>query len=281
LKPFGNQVQFQSKVKMIKFSAFLLNVTLWIFLTGCSSKNAEKEIEQFPVFESHSFKAIPGEKLVYEVSAGPFDVGDISVFVRDTIEKVGQLSCFRIDARAGSKSGISWISQIKHDWSCWVDSASGRSVKMTRNVIENGYRSQQVSFFLPDSQIIKQYDLHKPGVPLKIFNAPPDRMKDLVNVIWQLRYTPFEESKIGDTLNYLAFFDSQWLLFKIRLAGVKTIKKKKNSFRYFVLVPLGIESKYLRGKDPVEIWIESDSRRRPFRVQVSSYFGQLAIRLKN
>jgi hypothetical protein len=44
---------------------------------------------------------------------------------------------------------------------------------------------------------------------------------------------------------------------------------------------LGIESKYLRGKDPVEIWIESDSRRRPFRVQVSSYFGQLAIRLKN
>ncbi len=193
-------------MKMIKFSAFLLNVTLWIFLTGCSSKNSEKEIEQFPVFESHSFKAIPGEKLVYEVSAGPFDVGDISVFVRDAIEKVGQLSCFRIDARAGSKSGISWISQIKHDWSCWVDSA--------------------------------------PGVPLKIFNAPPDRMKDLVNVIWQLRYTPFEESKIGDTLNYLAFFDSQWLLFKIRLAGVKIIKKKKNSFRYFVLVPLGIESKY-------------------------------------
>jgi len=249
-------------------------------IVGCSSENAEKEIALFPIFESLDFKAVPGEKLVYEVSAGLFDVGDISIHVRDSLEKIGLQTCFRIDAKANSKSGISWVSKIKHDWSSWVDTGTGRSVKMTRNVTENGYKAQQETYFYPDSQSITQRDLHKEGKPFRNFKARPDQMQDLVNVIWQLRYTPFEDSKQGDTLKYLAFFDSQWLLFKVRLAGMKEIKKGKTRRKYFILWPIGIESKYLKGKNPVEVWIEADARRRPYRVQVSSYIGQLAVRLK-
>ena len=257
----------------------------WIILItvicSCSSENAEKEVALFPIFESLDFKAFPGEKLVYEVSAGPFDMGDVSIQVGDSLEHIGNQSCFKIDAKASSKSGISWISKIKHDWSSWVDTSTGRSVKMTRNVTENGYRAQQETYFYPDSQSIIQHDLHKAGKPFKIFKARPDQMRDLVNVIWQLRYTPFEDSKQGDTLKYLAFFDSQWLVFKVRYAGMKEIKKAKSKRRFFILYPIGIDSKYLKGKNPVEIWIESDIRRRPYRVQVSSYVGQLAVRLKN
>jgi hypothetical protein len=267
--------------------AILTIIRAWILFIipgvfcGCSSENAEKEVALFPIFEALDFKAVPGEKLIYEVSAGLFDVGDVSIQVRDSLEKIGQLTCFRIDARASSKSGISWISKVKHDWSSWVDTSTGRSVKLKRDVTENGYRAQQETFFWPDSQSIVQYDLHKEGKPFKTFKARPDQMRDLVNIIWQLRYTPFEENKQGDTLKYLAFFDSQWLIFKVRLAGMKEIKKAKSKRKFYILYPIGIESKYLKGKNPVEVWIEADPRRRPYRVQVSSYIGQLAVRLKN
>ena len=253
---------------------------LLILLSSCSSKNAEKEIAQFPVFESIHFKAIPGELLEYEVSAGLFDVGEVSIRVGDSLEKIDNKTCFRIEARANSKSGISWISKIRHDWTSWIDSGNGLSVRLSRDVIENGYRARQVSRFLPDSQYIAQQDLHKEGKPIRIFPSRPDLMHDLVNVIWQLRYSPFEENKVGDTLKYLAFFDSQWLLFKVKYAGIKEIKKKKDIIRFFILYPIGIDSKYLRGENPVEIWIESGPERRPFRVQVSSYLGRLAVRLK-
>jgi len=258
-----------------------------ISISACSSKDADKELAHFPIFEAIDFKAVPGEKLEYEVSAGPFDLGNISVHVSDSIHSVVNpeqkekvIRCFKIDAKASSKSGISWISKVKHDWSSWVDTSSGRTVKMTRDVIENGYHAKQESRFLPDSQYIVQQDLHKQGEPSKIFKCRPDLMRDLINVIWQLRYSPIEENKAGDTLKYLAFFDSQWLFFNVVFSGTKEVKSKKSLKRYFVLYPIGIESKYLKGKNPVEIWIEADSKRRPFRVQVSSYFGQLAVRLK-
>jgi len=152
---------------------------------------------------------------------------------------------------------------------------------MHRKVQENKYRAEQDMWFYPDSNFVVQQELHKQGQPKKTFPMEPNRMSDLVNTMWKLRYTPFDDRKTGDTLHYASFFDGEFIVLKVKYGGVKNMKWKGTVFPCYVLYPTGLQSRYLRGKDPSEIWIEKGDRRRPLKIKVSTYLGNLSVYLKS
>jgi hypothetical protein len=251
-----------------------------LFISCSQSHKNEKELGQTFFFQNKDFKVLPGENLEYEVEMGPFTVGDVSVEVLpfDTLPKNKGL--VHIIAKASTRNGLSWISEISHVWNSWVDTSTGLSHYTHRKVKENKYNIEQEVHFYPDSQMLVQKDLHRPDRPPKKFEARPVRMKDLINTVWQIRYTPFEEKKSGDTLSYLSFFDGEWIVLNLKYMGLNQVGKKKDKKSYFILKPLGLRSRLFRGEMPVEIWIEEAAKRRPARVKVSSYVGNATILLK-
>jgi hypothetical protein len=251
-----------------------------LFFGHCSSSHkSEKEIGNQFLFQAGDFQAIPGEKLEYEVEAGLFTVGDVSVEVIKPEEEI-QKGRIYIVAKASTRQGISWISRIQHLWHSWIDSTTGQSLRMTRDVTENKYHVEQDVRFLADSQMIVQRDLHRPDRPPRYFPSQPERMVDLVNMIWKIRYSPFEEKNPGDTLSYLSFFDGEWMVLKMRYAGIRPFGPKKSGQSAFLLYPVNIDSRLLRGNEPIEVWIENKPARRPLKVMISSYVGNASVFLK-
>jgi hypothetical protein len=259
---------------------FLSLLAMGQFFSCSQSHKNEQELGNYFFLQNQDFKVLPGEKLEYEVEMGPFTVGDISVEVLpfDTLkEQQGQVHFL---AKAATRNGLSWISEISHVWNTWIDTATGFSRNAHRKVKENKYQIEQEVRFYPDSQLLVQRDLHRPDRPLKKFSAQPERMKDLINTVWQIRYTPFEEKKEGDTLSFLSFFDGEWMVLNLKYGGKMEQGKRKEKKTYFLLQPLNIHSRLLRGEMPVEIWIETEPRRRPIKIKVSSYLGNATVLLK-
>lgn len=247
-------------------------------LLSCSAHKEGSEIGHLPFYETDRFVCIPGEKLTYTASAGLLKIGSMSMAVDTSVQKEGGKDCFHIRALARSNKGISWISQIEHRWDSWIDTANGLSVRMNRKVRENTYRAEQELKFYPDSQLITQRALHKPDKPVRRETSPPGRMNDLVNMIWKLRYTPFDKVRAGDTLQYPAYHDGEWIVLRVKYDGIRQ-RKSKRFPSYHRLVPVGIENRYLRGEESTEIWIETGQARRPIKIKVATYLGNLSIDL--
>lgn len=254
---------------------------LAFLLFACSNHKEGSEIEKLPIYQTEKFVVVPGEKLEYEASAGVFKMGNLVLEVLQSNELMLGKVCTHIKANAQTRSGISWLSEIRHDWDSWIDTSNGISVRMHRKVQENKYRAEQDMWFYPDSNFVVQQELHKQGQPKKTFPMEPNRMSDLVNTMWKLRYTPFDDRKTGDTLHYASFFDGEFIVLKVKYGGVKNLKWKGKVLPCYVLYPTGLQSRYLRGKDPSEIWIEKGDRRRPLKIKVSTYLGNLSVDLKS
>jgi len=272
----GNKLKFEGK--RIRY------ILSWVWVMSffaCSNHKEGKEVDRMDFYKTTRFVSFPGEVLEYEASAGLFTVGYISLSVLEKTEVVEGKTCAHLVARSGNKPGVDWIAQIKHDWDSWIDTSNGLSVRMHRFVQENKYHAEQEIMFYPDSNKLVQANLHKPGKPRKDYPSNPEKMNDLVNMIWKLRYTPFENYAVGDSIRYPAFLDGEWVVTGIVYAGKKALKIDGKKRECFILLPFGISSPYLRGKNPAEIWIEVEKQRRPLKVKVSSYVGNLTIDLKN
>jgi hypothetical protein len=256
-------------------------VFFFFILSACTTHKEGSEIDRLPLYSTDRLVVIPGETLEFDAKAGFVSMGTIFLKVFPGMEEMGGKTCAHIQATATSRSGVSWFSVIRHHWDSWIDTSSGRSVRMVRNVQENKYHSEQELLFFPDSNRIVQTELHKPGRPSRIFPADPLKMSDLVNTIWKFRYTDFDAYPPGDTLRYASFFDGEWLVFEVRYGGIKSLKIKGKRKDCYVLFPVGISSSYLRGRDPAEVWIEKGRLRRPLKIKVSTYFGNLHVDMKN
>lgn len=279
LKNCPNQSLIFSELATLKWLSWVIFCS--VILSSCSSVLTEKEIGFIPLYRNDHFQYIPNETLNYEVHAGLLRVGEVKIWVEPELQQIHQKTCVQIKAEAASRKGLAFISKIRHNWSAWIDTGSGRTLKMDRSVVENGYFADQVVNFFPDSNLITQQANHKEGKPISRFRSQPDQMYDLMNVIWQFRYTNFEKKGVGDTLQYLAFFDGQWLWFKVRYGGTKPIKSGKKKLMAHRLQILGIHSQYLRGENPVEVLLETSLGRKPLLIKISSYLGSLEVRLKS
>jgi hypothetical protein len=246
-------------------------------LCACSGHRDERELGGVPVEFSGQFQAIPGEKLKFKAKMGLVGLGELSTLVSPTTEMVRGHKCFLVTADASSASGLSWISKVVHHWESWIDSASGVSIFMRRQARENRYTTSLELSYFPDSSKIVERNLKRGEV--KTFSSSAERMNDMVNLMWKLRNTNFNQYQKGDTLRYSGFHDGEWLSFRVCYAGITELKWNKSRQKVFELYPVGLETTFLRGENPARIWIETASQRRPLKVKLETYFGNFLVDL--
>ena len=260
---------------------FLCLIFFSLIFASCSTKSSDKEIPELQFFKSKKFHFQKGESLNYEVDFGFISLGSVQVSVFDPKPDSINLNSVQINTKANGASGVSYYTKIEHDWNSWIDTISGYTIRNERKVRENKYFIHQKTRFLPDSQRIEEMAIHKPGSPVKIYSANQDRMFDLVNVIWQIRYADFAYVQPNDTLPFVCFFDGEWLVFKLLFRGEREIKMNKKKRKVYFLQPTGVETKFLQGEFPVDIFIERNLSRRPLLVSVNSYIGNLNFSIKD
>lgn len=253
----------------------------WVLLlASCGSRNREESLSNLPVYQTANFQYSLGEKLNYKVNLGLIHAGNLSLEVGKDCDTVAGKICLPIHASANTLSGIKWITKIKHDWHSWIDTGSGNTVKMQREARENGYRSKEEVDFYTDANAVFQKDLDEPTKTPFRAERRNRQQSDLVNLIWKLRYTPFEKMEVGEEVKYSAFFDKNWYYFEVKYQGIRELKWNGKKHKVFELVPQGTAAKFLKGEEPAVIYLETNSARRPLEITLATYFGKVAMVLK-
>lgn len=261
---------------------FWLNgLCFWILLlASCGSRNREESLSNLPVYQTSNFQYSLGEKLNYKVNLGLIHAGNLSLEVGKDCDTVEGKICLPIHASATTLNGIKWITKIKHDWHSWIDTGSGKTIKMLREARENGYRSREEVDFYTDPNAVFQKDLDEPAKPPFRADRRNRQQADLVNLIWKMRYTPFENMQVGEEVKYSAYFDKNWYYFHVKYEGIKELKWKGKKRKVFELVPQGTATRFLKGEEPARIYLETGAARRPLEITLATYFGKVAVELK-
>ncbi|HPI09959.1 MAG TPA: hypothetical protein PLK63_02915 [Catalimonadaceae bacterium] len=98
---------------------------IFMLVGSCSNHKEGSEIEKLPIYQTEKFVVVPGEKLEYEASAGVFRMGNLVLEVLQPNEPMSGKVCTHIKANAQTRSGISWLSEIRHDWDSWITHPTG------------------------------------------------------------------------------------------------------------------------------------------------------------
>jgi len=248
-----------------------------LVLFSCSGHKNESELQSEPWTVTGGFRLKPGEKLHYRAFMGPIRLGDVQLQVAEKADTIRGKTAFCIRADGKSAGGFSWISVVEHHWECWVDTSSGLSLRTRREARENRYRVREEINYFPDSSLIISRNLNKGQ--LRRYPSRPGSMKDVVNLMWNLRYTDFEKFRPGDTLRYAGFHDGEWLSFRVCLAGKSYLGRGKNRKEVVELYPTGLATTFLRGENPARVWIEAVGSRRPLKAKLATYFGNFTVEL--
>ncbi len=255
----------------------LFSLLFAILLFSCSGHKNERELGSMPPAFTGHFKAIAGEKLHYRARMGFITLGELDLQVSENPDSASGRQAWIIRADGASASGFSWISTVEHHWESRIDTANGISLFTRRRARENRYRVHEEIKYLPDSNLIRVYNLKKGQN--RLYSSSPANMQDLINLMWKLRYSDFDSHRAGDTLNYSGFHDGEWLAFRLCYAGKKHLGRGKNKKEVYELFPTGLATTFLRGENPARIWIETAAQRRPIRAKLESYFGNFQVDL--
>ena len=259
----------------------LSGLCFWVLLlSACGSRNKEESLSNLPVYQTSNFQYSPGEKLEYQVNLGVIHAGNMTLEVAKDCDTVAGKICVPIHASAKTLNGIKWITKIRHDWHSWIDTSSGNSVKMLREARENGYRSREEVDFWSDSWAVIQKDLDEPTKPPIYVDRKGRQQTDFVNLIWKLRYTPFEDFQVGKLIQYSAYFDKNWHYFEVKYQGIIEIKWHGKKQSVFELVPQGTADHFLKGEEPARIYLETRNTRRLLQISLATYFGKVLVELK-
>lgn len=253
--------------------------TGWLFLMlvgllSCTTSKFDAQPPHVGDQNLEPFSLPRNEHLEFLVHSPFFKIGKIELHTGGP--SVADSSCkAKIWAQAHSSDGLGWLADIHHYWSTQIDTCLGITVSMVRRVKENNYSIHQRLDFFPDSQLIKESRIDKPERSARRVAASPPQMTDLLLTFYKVRFLPFERMQAGDTIRQTCFFDGEWLQFKLVYRGVEKVSFKGSRRKAYFIQPLGVQSAWLSGTFPVDLWIGTEASRLPLRIEVHSRLGKL------
>jgi hypothetical protein len=223
---------------------------------------------------------VPGEKLLYDVTALGFGAGTLQMQVSGPAPMDG-VSTWPIAVDIRSKGAFDQIFPLRDHDATWWDPATGRAVANHLSASEGGHRYEYEMHFHravpgPDGGIAVDVDHKEEGKhDTGVRSLDPDVENFLASIYW-LRLRPLAADEVDEVPVVMG--ENRWMLVS-KVVGHETIESGAGSFPC-VHVRLSVQfSGKMGNKRDLEAWFTDDARHMPVLLDSELFIGHLKMKL--
>ncbi len=208
-----------------------------------------------------------GEQLVYAAGFRLFSVGTTTMEVL-TPDSLSRDTTLHIVSQVKTKPLFNRLYRIDDRVDLWLDPQSLELRGMLRNINEGRYHRRDTALVDPQAGLIFA------GTDTLTAEGP---VFDPIGAIYYLRSQPLN---LGDTFD-LSIFDGRRLRpMAITVTGPVSIKVPAGEFDCLVLSPTSLDDQpTTKVGGFLKLWLATDERRTPVRVEQKTSFGTMVLRL--
>lgn len=240
---------------------------------------AQQDEAAFDYLPRKEFKM--GEYLEYRATFGFFTVGKGSFKVQNTLHKVDDRICYKLDAYGSTSGIIDWLASVDDHWGAYIDTSSLVTHIAYRTLREGRYKKNEVAYFdfNEDSIRVKDLDFNTGQYKEpKVYTM--DRLtREMMSGFMWLRTLDFTQLQRGDTIEIYSFLEDTFYDFKIVMYGREELKTKAGKFKSIKFIPVMPDNTVFEGEDSIVAWFSDDDNKIPLKVEAKMFIGHAGIEL--
>jgi hypothetical protein len=217
-----------------------------------------------------------GEHLLFRVHYGFINAGEASVDVGDTLYKVNNRICYKVNVHGRSTGIFDLGMRIRNTYRSYIDTAAIIPHQFYVNIQEGKYRKEERVFFDQKQHRVKSEEKDDK----KEFETPND-VQDIVSGYYFLRTVDFNKLHVGDTIRIHAFFDDELYDFKVKYRGKDEVKTKFGKIKAIKITPVMPANRLFDGDSSIRAWISDDNNKIPLKIEADLFVGAVAMDLKS
>jgi hypothetical protein len=224
----------------------------------------------------HNRSFTKGEHLLFRVHYGFINAGEASVDVGDTLYKVNNRICYKVNVHGKSTGIFDLGMRIRNTYRSYIDTAALIPHQFYVNIQEGKYRKEERVFFDQKQHRVKSEEKDDK----KEFETPTD-VQDIVSGYYFLRTVDFNKLHVGDTVRIHAFFDDELYDFKVKYRGKDEVKTKFGKIKAIKITPVMPANRLFDGDSSIRAWISDDNNKIPLKIEADLFVGAVAMDLKS
>ena len=221
------------------------------------------------------------ENLEFEVSYGLINAGTAIVQTHSSYYKVNGRPCYKIDVFGNSKGALEVVAKIRDHWGAYVDTASIVPHISFRNILEGGYRHNEIVRFDHNTDMVeaKTFNFKENHFREPMYHKAPENIMDMISGYCYLRTIDYSKLSIGDTLTLSTFFEDSFYDLKILFGGRENLKTKFGKVKSIILIPIMPDNKIFAGENSITAWFSDDENKIPLKVKAELFVGSAEVNL--
>lgn len=222
-----------------------------------------------------------GEFLSYKATFGFFTVGKGTFEVKNTLHKVNNRVCYKVDAYGKTSGIVDWLASVDDHWGAYVDTTSLVTHIGYRTLQEGRYRKNEVAYFDFDDDSIRVKDLDFETGKYKepeVFSMDSVTRDMFSGFLW-MRTLDFSTLNKGDTITIDSFLEDTFYNFKVVMYGREVLKTKAGRFKSIKFIPVMPDNTIFEGEDSIVAWFSDDENKIPLKVEAKMFIGHAGIEL--
>ena len=223
-----------------------------------------------------------GEKMVYNVSYGFINAGEVMVSVDSQFVKVDSNICFKAEITARTKGVAGFFSKINDVWISYIDSASFLSYRFVRNQQENNYTLREnTEFDRSTKQALVTRMKENNAFELKTYPISAN-VQDMVSAYFGLRSNQGEKLRTNDTVSFDVFLEDTTFHLQMKYLGKERLRTKLGKIKAYKFSPIIPHTKnsVLSDENPILTWISADEYRIPLKIKVNTKYGDVEANIE-
>lgn len=222
-----------------------------------------------------------GEYLSYKATYGFFTVGRGTFEVQNTLHKVNNRVCYKVDAYGKTSGIVDWLASVDDHWGAYVDTSSLVTHIGYRTLQEGRYRKNEVTYFDfgIDSIRVKDLDFETGKYKEPKAYSMNSVTRDMFSGFLWMRTLDFDKLNKGDTLSITSFLEDTFYEFKVVMYGREVLKTKAGKFKSIKFIPVMPDNTIFEGEDSIIAWFSDDENKIPLKVEAEMFIGHAGIEL--
>ena len=209
-----------------------------------------------------------GETLNYTAKFNfiPAGTAVLKIISSDTVNNI---PLFHIQYSARTGSFADKLFKIRDRVDSWIDANGLFIYRQKKSIRQGSYRKiSHTEIFYNDSLAVVNND----SIPIS------EIVFDPYSLFYYLRTIPLI---LGKTLKMVAFDNSSFTDFQLRVDKIESISVPAGIFKCLVIKPFKDGSTLLKNEGDMTIWFSEDMRRIPVQILVKLKYGTMKLKLKS
>jgi hypothetical protein len=211
-----------------------------------------------------------GEVLSYSLSYGFITGGAGQLSVKDTVLFNQSLQHVIASGRTIGVADV--LYKVRDQYESFISPETNKPLKAIRSIREGGYNYYNEVIYNRDSSTVQSQ--------LSGRHFVPENILDMLAAFYYARNHNFnEETKIGEVVEFMTYFDDELFPLRIKYRGTEVIRTKFGKVECYKYSPVTEVGRVFETEDDMQVWITRDDNRIPIKIKFDILVGSFVCNL--